>query len=1143
MTRRNLLLHGAGAGFALGVPPLLLGCGSSDADSAPEVSVPLGSYRSTLFFNLAHEQHAGKTYWLTGGGHRQALTPTAEQPHVLREARQGNAFLRAVPDDQITHHVDGAIFVNDTVTLCYVSAEIDAVAGTWSMSSTQLLIPPGAATHAFARATQVPAGVGLPLSAKRKRYGVEPARTAQDLADERVLLDPVSHAQTLVGCHPDLMSLEPASAHTIQSNHIARNSNVIALADELSQRGPALPQAIPGQANASGWATLEPVPGDGDAPLKNTKGRHAGRIQYQPNLQPDLHALAGAAMNASVATVKNDSSLGADITGLTPRLNDPPNAALAGAMWLRHDGLTKIDQSPGMPRAAGGETMVLKDQNGGAFYLVKASSEPSGNAIRVSLTLINFLLQYRGIWLQFLDSRGNVLPLAGIAEYQAGTIIANHDKSADNLTENVMSVSMIGPVFTVLGIPVTPAYSQPAFTVPASASTVRVLSSTMSMQGGNVYPETVLNGAVMTGLFNYGVTALLAAAGGSSFFSAITRRASVLGLQAIALELATLITARLGPGKIDMSSSKFWVGQALVLAKVLVAAVVGGKLAELAAEIALAISAGVAEDSIPVAGQIMQGVSIAVGVINIAETTIELASTPWTYVHDLVFTHDLTVSIFKDSGIPNANPPDPGDDTFPKGANSYTVKAIFDDGTPYTQTMALTAPVPSTLPPVVFKSVPLGGNVNVSVAFVQKSISPDLPDVMLGKASSGAIPNLVDTKPSLTIEEIAFPIGSTTVYQHQQKTALDTSGNHLWATGAAPSVNRGNLPSGAAGTARGWRNITVRQGTGSARGFVGYAWQSQNTDASRAPSCVGGGIGQLDQLANLSTDSGNNGANAQIGYANGACGIGVPGVKIAYSLLPTGGVNFYLDTTDPNAPMVREVTLDSTVAFASPLSGKAWGVLNFASDVFLLHPAGHLVSINNANHKIETLKLPRAALSDSEARQRLLAQPKAGKGSRPGLLDLPVAAAVSTDGVILVLEAGNNRIQAFDLGGNPVRHFNRQNSPNASPYSLRVGGTDPVQGWQYLDLAVEYTGYMYVLSYNQNTFDYRLDIYHPEQADSQPISTTHGINAERLAVDLWRNVYTLNYELLRLPQGAAPGLTEPSVSLWTPCLAKQTCPV
>lgn len=82
-----------------------------------------------------------------------------------------------------------------------------------------------------------------------------------------------------------------------------------------------------------------------------------------------------------------------------------------------------------------------------------------------------------------------------------------------------------------------------------------------------------------------------------------------------------------------------------------------------------------------------------------------------------------------------------------------------------------------------------------------------------------------------------------------------------------------------------------------------------------------------------------------------------------------------------------------------------------------------------------------------------------------------------------------------------------------------------------------------MLSYNQGMSQYRLDLYHPDQSDNQPIATTLGVNAARLTVDLWRNVYTLNYEALSLPGGGPPpsGLTEPSVSQWTPCTQGQTC--
>src|SRR4051812_16214576 len=88
--RREFLASGAGLGLAaLGIPPLLASCGGGD-DEAPRPE-----FVQTLFFNLAHEDHHGKTYTLTAAGRRYVLTPVPEAPEVLRQARTQNAFLRA----------------------------------------------------------------------------------------------------------------------------------------------------------------------------------------------------------------------------------------------------------------------------------------------------------------------------------------------------------------------------------------------------------------------------------------------------------------------------------------------------------------------------------------------------------------------------------------------------------------------------------------------------------------------------------------------------------------------------------------------------------------------------------------------------------------------------------------------------------------------------------------------------------------------------------------------------------------------------------------------------------------------------------------------------------------------------------------
>jgi len=92
----------------------------------------------------------------------------------------------------------------------------------------------------------------------------------------------------------------------------------------------------------------------------------------------------------------------------------------------------------------------------------------------------------------------------------------------------------------------------------------------------------------------------------------------------------------------------------------------------------------------------------------------------------------------------------------------------------------------------------------------------------------------------------------------------------------------------------------------------------------------------------------------------------------------------------------------------------------------------------------------------------------------------------------------------------------------------------------YLDVAVEAKGYIYVLAYvgsGKDPSDYTLDIYEPDgtflvrtpDSRMQPTNPQY-VSAARLVVDVWRNVYTLNYEPIIGPNNT----TEPSISHWVP---------
>jgi hypothetical protein len=248
--------------------------------------------------------------------------------------------------------------------------------------------------------------------------------------------------------------------------------------------------------------------------------------------------------------------------------------------------------------------------------------------------------------------------------------------------------------------------------------------------------------------------------------------------------------------------------------------------------------------------------------------------------------------------------------------------------------------------------------------------------------------------------------------------------------------------------------------------------------------------------------------------------------KLVYDPLGRSALNFYLDTTN-NLNLLRQVTLNPTV-FASPKGNQAWGKLVLASDDLILHPSGTVISINQAANRLESLALPSGGTTDSLAAQNLQSLLHGGLGSRPGLFSAPVAATVTADGVILVLESGNNRVHALDVSANPVRYFSRQPTPYFFSLTETVGPNT-----QLLDIAVDFSGLVYVLSFSNGA--YRLDIYPNDSVSTSPLSSTMSFNVAKIAVDYWRNVYSLNYEVL-MQNGVLPtnGVTEPSISQWLP---------
>lgn len=148
-----------------------------------------------------------------------------------------------------------------------------------------------------------------------------------------------------------------------------------------------------------------------------------------------------------------------------------------------------------------------------------------------------------------------------------------------------------------------------------------------------------------------------------------------------------------------------------------------------------------------------------------------------------------------------------------------------------------------------------------------------------------------------------------------------------------------------------------------------------------------------------------------------------------------------------------------------------------------------------------------------------------------------VTVDVRAEGSIWVVEDWNGAQSYYiaqDAADSEVLNVNRYLS------YLPLYTPDNLTKITYLDVAVEAKGYVYVLSYAGSgnvPSNYSLDIYAPDgtflvrtpNARLQPTAPEY-ISAAKFVIDVWRNVYTLNYEAMV----GANKRTEPTISHWVP---------
>ena len=521
------------------------------------------------------------------------------------------------------------------------------------------------------------------------------------------------------------------------------------------------------------------------------------------------------------------------------------------------------------------------------------------------------------------------------------------------------------------------------------------------------------------------------------------------------------------------------------------------------------------EDAEPVIGWIARAIGSAADVASIIETSVEVASSPATMSVQILRTMDVEVTI-------NPDPTPPGE--WPLLATHYGITITYDDGPTYTYKGQMPA-LHSTDPIVhTFSDLPAGGSLTVLFCCYATT------DWVAGKGQTDSIPAQPNegstlVVPAFAIKENLVPLSPSSIYTFSQKLGFDSNQGRIWLTvpnTTPPTATVSDLNLSNVGT-----NLGALGGFGineSVPAFA-YLWEASGQNVPRF-GIDGNYSGQLWTFQSLSDKNPpQSGLKfSGYGYVETAC-LAVPPPTmtnpLADGFLLEPNVNPKVPSTDmylralslqPNQPLV----ISHTTSF-----GRFTGV----QDDLAIHPAGYAVALNKSTCKLQIVRLA-PAVPDAKAP---VATILSGQGTRPGLLYNPIAIACSLDR-ILVLQAPSEAypggcVVAFDMKGNPVYGF----ANTQWVMSLRQESTTNVQ---LLDLSVESKGYIYVLKYlqplsgNVLASDYRLDIYNP---DGSFLTQTAGIAAARMQVDLWRSLYTLNYEIL---QGT--GRTEPTVALWLP---------
>jgi phage tail-like protein len=152
----------------------------------------------------------------------------------------------------------------------------------------------------------------------------------------------------------------------------------------------------------------------------------------------------------------------------------------------------------------------------------------------------------------------------------------------------------------------------------------------------------------------------------------------------------------------------------------------------------------------------------------------------------------------------------------------------------------------------------------------------------------------------------------------------------------------------------------------------------------------------------------------------GLANLGTPALPAGIAVAPDGTIYY----SDPSKHLLMKIDgCDSRLAPIACVGGKGTrpGQLNTPRGLLIPQHRPALFVADSANHRLEIFDLNAYRLLDIWGQENFDAAPH--PGSAPGQLDTPTALAADGAGNIYVVDAGNKRVQKFNVAGDVVSKF------------------------------------------------------------------------------------------------------------------------